>query len=134
LKKRIVITDDDPGIQDIFRIILERAGYDVEVITNGLDMLKNQFKLPDLFILDKQLSGVDGLRVCEHLKKQKSTKRIPVIMVSANPNIHQLARDAGADDFIGKPFEIDSLLNKVRDHLTPPFIQKKNSIGNRIEY
>ena len=119
MKKRIIITDDDPGIQDIFKIMLERAGYEVEVVSNGVDMLENHFNVPDLFILDKQLSGVDGVSVCKHLKKQKKTMKIPVIMVSANPNIHKLAIEAGADDYLEKPFEMSNFLDKVKTYLTP---------------
>ncbi len=123
--KKIVVSDDDSGIQDIFRLILERAGYEVEVVCNGNDMLKNQFKLPDLFILDKQLSGVDGLDICRHLKRQKKTAHIPVIMVSANPNINLLSKEAGADDYIEKPFEMGHLLEKISSHLAATITRRK---------
>src|SRR5215469_15844482 len=102
--KQIIIADDDPGIRDIFQLILKRAGYGVTVYANGEVLMDNDFELPDLFILDKQLSGVNGLEVCRFLKNQESTKNIPVIMISASPYIKGNVDEAGADDFIEKPF------------------------------
>jgi DNA-binding response OmpR family regulator len=113
MKKRILITDDDEGVQDIFKLIFERAGYDVEVLGEAMTILENNYNYPDLFVLDRQLSGQDGLKVCKFLKSQNSTRNIPVIIVSATPGIGKLARDAGADDFIEKPFQIKDLLGVV---------------------
>jgi DNA-binding response OmpR family regulator len=117
VKKKILITDDDPGLQDIFRIILEKAGYSVKVISNGNDLLHKKFLLPDLFILDKQLSGVDGIDVCKYLKSKKRTSHIPVIMVSANPNIAFLSAQAGAEAYIEKPFQVQDLLNTIKHYI-----------------
>ena len=116
-KKRIILTDDDPGVQDAFRICLERAGYEVEVFTNGTPLLEGTYQQPDLFLLDKQLSGVDGLDICRYLKNQRQTAHIPVIMLSASPQIDRLAKAAGADDFLEKPFRIKQLLEVVNRHL-----------------
>jgi DNA-binding response OmpR family regulator len=117
VKKRILITDDDPGLQDIFKIILEKAGYSVKVLTNGNEILENNFLLPDLFLLDKQLSGIDGIDVCKYLKSKKRTCKIPVIMVSANPNIAALSEQAGADDYIEKPFQVKDLLTMIEHYI-----------------
>lgn len=113
MKKKILITDDDEGVQDIFKLIFERAGYDVCVYGEAVTILENKFINPDLFLLDRQLSGQDGLQVCKFLKTQSSTKDIPVIIVSATPGIGKLAAQAGADDFIEKPFQIKDLLRLV---------------------
>lgn len=113
MKKKILITDDDEGVQDIFKLIFERAGYEVQVFGEALSILENRFSSPDLFVLDRQLSGQDGLKVCKFLKSQNSTRDIPVIIVSATPGIGKLAREAGADDFIEKPFQIKDLLGVV---------------------
>ena len=117
MKKKILITEDDPGLQDIFKIILEKAGYDVEIISNGNSLLKNKFRVPHLFLLDKQLSGMDGVDICRHLKKQKKTQNIPVIMISANPGIRAMAEDAGANAYIEKPFEKNYLLKIVEEYI-----------------
>ena len=116
MAKKIVVVDDDTSIQDIFKIILERAGYEVELLNSNSIIGTIRYNVPDLFILDKQLSGLDGLDICRHLKKQSKTAFIPVIMVSANPNISTLAIEAGADDYIEKPFEMAHLLKKIRQH------------------
>lgn len=113
MKKKILITDDDEGVQDIFKLIFERAGYEVDVHGEAVSILENKYTCPDLFVLDRQLSGQDGLKVCKFLKSQFQTKNIPVIIVSATPGIGQLAREAGADDFIEKPFQMRELLNMV---------------------
>ena len=108
--KQILIADDDPGIRDIFQILLKRAGYEVVLYSSGELLMKDEFELPDLFILDKQLSGIDGLEVCQHLKHKKRTKDIPVIVISASPYVSHLAKEAGADDFIEKPFKTKALI------------------------
>ena|SRR5437773_7131910 len=117
MKKKILITEDDPGLQDIFKIIFEKAGYDVEIMSNGNPLLKNEFDIPHLFLLDKQLSGIDGIDICKHLKKQKKTQDIPVIMISANPGIGEMAEDAGANAYIEKPFEKNYLLKMVEEYI-----------------
>ncbi len=113
MKKKILITDDDEGVQDIFKLIFERAGYEVQVYGEAASILENNYTSPDLFVLDRQLSGQDGLKVCKFLKSQNSTSHIPVIIVSATPGIGKMAREAGADDFIEKPFQIKDLLSVV---------------------
>jgi len=118
-KKRIIITDDDPAVQDAFRLILERAGYEVEIFSNGQPLLTGEFQRPDLIILDRQLSGVDGLDICRHLKGAAETQDIPIIMLSATPQVDRLARAAGADDFIEKPFKMRQLLEAIKKQLVP---------------
>ncbi|MEO8821051.1 MAG: response regulator [Ginsengibacter sp.] len=117
MKKKILITDDDEGVQDIFRLIFERAGYDVAIYGEAMSILENNYVSPDLFVLDRQLSGQDGLMVCRFLKNQNSTKDIPVIIVSATPGIGKMAKEAGADDFIEKPFQIKDLLSIVSKYI-----------------
>jgi DNA-binding response OmpR family regulator len=115
--KRIIIIDDDPGIQDAFQLIFDPREYSVDIHPCGEKVLNNDFEMPDLFILDKQLSGVDGLDICRFLKSQESTKHIPVIMLSANPHIHILAKPAGADDALEKPFKLKTLRELVAKYL-----------------
>lgn len=117
MKKKILIADDDEGIRDIFRIILEKAGYDLEIKEDAGEILENNFTLPDIFLIDKLLSGVDGLDVCRHLKSNPNTSGIPIVMVSASPDIGPLALKAGADDFIEKPFELRYLLKVIERNI-----------------
>ena len=109
--------DDDLGIQDAFRLIFERAGYLITILSSGNAIFEGGFELPDIFILDRQLSGVDGLDVCRFLKKGETTRDIPVIIVSATPHVARQAVDVRADDFLEKPFRIRDLLAMVEKHL-----------------
>jgi DNA-binding response OmpR family regulator len=116
-KKRILIVEDDPGVQDVFKIILEKAGFEAIVYSDGSDIIENKFEHPDLILLDKQLSGIDGLDICRHLKGQETTKHIPVIMTSATTNVGRLAKLVNADDFIEKPFKGKELVAILNKHL-----------------
>lgn len=113
MKREILIIDDDPGIQDILKIILERAGYAVAIEDNISTILSNNYKLPDVFLLDRFLSGNDGLDICRHLKNSSYSVNVPVIMVSASPDIARLALDAGADASIEKPFNMKDIINTI---------------------
>ena len=115
--QRILIAEDDDGISDIFKIIFEEAGYITDLKTNGVDLLKNNFEIPDLFLIDKNLPGPNGLDICLFLKSQQSTRHIPVILISAAPDIGSLSRDVRADGFVKKPFDITQLLNTVSYHI-----------------
>jgi len=112
-KKKIMIADDDPAILDVLSIILEDAGYEVETSPGGERARSIQENFPDLFLLDIWMSGLNGKDICAHLKSQKNTKHIPVILISANRDIKSIAKEYGADDFITKPFELEELIKKV---------------------
>jgi len=118
MKRKILIADDDPGIRDIFKIIFERAGYNIEIKGDAEDVLKNNFTIPDVFLIDKLLSGYDGLDICRYLKSNPLTSHIPVIMVSASPDIGVTAIKAGADDFVEKPFDLKYLLNVIERNIS----------------
>jgi DNA-binding response OmpR family regulator len=117
MTEKICIVEDDGGIQDILKIILEKAGYLTAIFPGGEAIMTNDYERPDVFLLDKQLPGIDGLDICKHLKSQDETREIPVIMISANPNIAHLARDAGADDFVEKPFTSAELLGTIETQI-----------------
>jgi len=116
-RKTILVTDDDPGVQDIYKIILEKAGYNVVVHDSGKAIMENDFDNPNIFLLDKQLSGIDGIDVCRHLKSQEQTKDIPIIMMSASPGLATSAKNAGADDFLEKPFQLKDLLAMITKYI-----------------
>jgi len=118
MKKRILIADDDPGLRDIFQIILEKAGYDLEIKEDANEIFQNKFTIPDVFLVDKLLSGINGLDICQYLKNDERTSHIPVIMVSATPDIGVAAAKAGADDFIEKPFDVTHLLKVIERNIS----------------
>jgi len=118
--KRIIFADDDPSLQEVFSLIFSRAGYEVTMYSNGEKLLNNDFEPPDLFLLDKQLSGINGMEICQFLKSQPVTKDIPVIIVSASPDLDKQSILAGADDYIEKPFQLQNLLNLMTKYLAEP--------------
>ena len=115
-RKKLLVVDDEPDILDFLQIILEDEGYEVLTSDKGeyLEQLHNG-GLPDLILLDVLLSGKDGREIVIHLKSQEETKHIPVIMFSAHPNAEVTARQAGAEGFIPKPFDIEDLLSKIAE-------------------
>jgi CheY-like chemotaxis protein len=117
MKKKVLIADDDPAILDALQLMLEDEGYDVRTSENG-ESIKQLKDFPDVLLLDIWMSGIDGRDICKALKSSEETKHIPVIMISANRDTEQIAREAGADDFLTKPFEMDQLLEKVKKYAT----------------
>lgn len=111
------MVEDDPSIQDVVGILLKGFPYRLIIYSNGDSIMNGDFELPDLFILDKQLPGIDGLDICKHLKSHNYTKKIPVVMVSANPTIKSLAKEAGADDALEKPFKMKSFRDLISRYL-----------------
>ncbi len=113
--KKIFIADDDEGIVDATTMILEIMGYEVGYTYNGSqvpDALKNK---PDLLMLDIWMSGVDGRDICRQVKADPKTKDIPVLMISASRDIRDSALASGANDFLEKPFDMDVLMEKVKN-------------------
>ena len=118
--QRILIAEDDPSIQKMFSIILKREGYEIEVSSDATVVYDKRHPLPNLFILDRQLqNSSDGLEACKYLKADEATRNIPVIMISATPEIGLLARKAGAEDYLEKPFSVSLLLEKIKKFLKP---------------
>lgn len=113
MRKKILVADDDPAIVESMRLILEEFGYEVESTVDGQTIYKMKKNFPDLLLLDIWMSGQDGRKICKYLKKEDMTKSIPVIMISASRDIRQSTLEAGADDFIPKPFDMHMLLEKV---------------------
>ncbi|MBU0952246.1 MAG: response regulator [Elusimicrobia bacterium] len=115
-KKRIALVDDDIGIQEMLRGELEKSGYEVEVIPDGQlffeAIAKNK---PDLVLLDVSLPGMDGISLCHELKRAPGLNNIPVIMLTAYADKKTVddLKTFGAEDFIGKPFSISSMKEKI---------------------
>jgi CheY-like chemotaxis protein len=117
-KKRILVADDDPAILDSIQIMLEDAGYEVDISIDGETIYKMEKDYPDLLFLDIWMSGMDGREICRHLKAQESTQDIPIIMISANRDTAKMAKEAGAEDFLEKPFEMEDLLKMAEKYLS----------------
>lgn len=112
-QKKVMIADDDPGILDAVEAMLEFGGYEVSSTPNGATVLEMTDGFPDLLLLDIWMSGTDGRDVCKQLKSRELTKNMPIIMISAGTELERSAKEAGADDFLEKPFDMEELLQKI---------------------
>ena len=118
MAKQIVVVDDDRDILEFMQLTLEYEGYRVKASLDGGCFRQLQpGNLPDLILLDVQLSGEDGRAICRRLRANDLTKRIPIILYSAVDVGNQVRKEGYADDFIAKPFSLDTLINKVQQHL-----------------
>ena len=113
---KILVVDDDQSILDSMEIALSLQGYEVETTTKGEETFSKigSFK-PDLIFMDVYLSGMDGREICKQIKERDDTKHIPVIIFSANKSMKEVFEESGANDFIGKPFNMDELYDKVKN-------------------
>jgi diguanylate cyclase (GGDEF)-like protein len=116
-KPRILIVDDDADIRDILKLTLSGEDYEVIEAADGMEGLKMaQGKSPDLVILDYKMPYLDGREVCRRLKKDILLRHLPVIMLTGKGDLTDKIKgiDAGADDYIVKPFEPAELLARAR--------------------
>src|SRR6185503_20536516 len=102
--KKIILVEDDTGILDAVTLAFSSPQCRVVVYQDANKLLKGVFEVPELFIIDKQLPGVDGLDLCKQLRKNDRTCHIPIIVISASPHIQKLVVKAGANEFVEKPF------------------------------
>jgi len=114
MKEKILIIEDDEAIQKLLKRSLAYEGYQVESALEGQGGLtKTREWHPDLVILDWMLPGMDGLEVCRRLR---GNGPLPILMLTAKDTIQDRVQglDAGADDYLVKPFELDELLARIR--------------------
>jgi DNA-binding response OmpR family regulator len=118
MTKQIMIVDDDSNILEFMHLALAFEGYDVRVSTTGRELQQVQpGDLPDLILLDVKLAEEDGRAICKHLKAHEQTRDVPIIMLSAHATEQQVRQVCPAEDFLAKPFELDTLLDKVEKQL-----------------
>lgn len=125
MTKKILVADDDPAILDSLQLLLELAHYHVITTMDGQVIPYMKKDKPDLLLLDIRMGQVDGRDICRKLKTDESTKCIPIIMISASRDIEKSSHDAGADDFLAKPFDMDILLKKVEHCMLPDTKRQK---------
>lgn len=114
MKERILIIEDDEGILKVLRRALVYEGYQVDTALDGESGLNlNRDNHPDLVVLDWMLPGMDGIEVCRRVREVSS---VPILMLTAKETLEDRVHglDAGADDYMVKPFELDELLARVR--------------------
>jgi two-component system phosphate regulon response regulator PhoB len=116
-KQRILIVDDEPDVIELLEFNLRQAGYDVTSAEDGAVALrKAREQPPDLVVLDLMLPEVDGTEVCKQLRRDPSTARVPILMLTAKAGEidRVLGLELGADDYVTKPFSPRELVLRVR--------------------
>lgn len=114
---KILIVDDDPDIRDVLRLTLSEENYEILEASDGEEALRIINTKPlELVLLDYKIPKIDGRQVCRLIKKDLLLRHLPIIMVTAKGDITDKVGgiDAGADDYVVKPFEPKELLARIR--------------------
>ena len=117
MSTRILVVDDDPSIAEMLALLLESEGFEVSVCATGHNALPLfRADRPDLVLLDVMLPGLDGVSVCRLIREESD---VPIIMMSARTDSVDVIAglEAGADDYVTKPFENSVLLARVKARL-----------------
>lgn len=114
---KILIIDDDVNTTWLMDNVFSKAGYEIHSVNNSLLAVSEAISIqPDLIIVDLMMPGVDGIEICQALKANQQTNKIPVLVFSAVGDVNSKVRafDAGAKDFIPKPIHIEELKSRIR--------------------
>ena len=112
--KKIMICDDDEGIIDVLEMILDEVGHTVISVNDSLKVhAAIDQEQPDLLILDLWMPRLSGQEVLKHLRKHSNHNQLKVIVISASRDGEQIAKEAGANQFIAKPFDLNNILDSV---------------------
>jgi two-component system, OmpR family, response regulator MprA len=112
---RVLVVDDDRAVREALRRVLTLAGYEVQVADGGAQAIELVVQsVPDAVVLDLGMPDVDGLEVCRRLRLLGN--RVPILMLTAREEVSDRVAglDAGADDYLVKPFDVDELKARVR--------------------
>jgi DNA-binding response OmpR family regulator len=112
----ILVVEDDPDIANLIARYLQQAGHAVDQLLSGTDVIRRvKATPPDVLVLDIMLPGVDGLRICQALRTDPKTARVPIIMVTARGEESDriAGLELGADDYVTKPFSPKELSARV---------------------
>ncbi len=109
-----MIIEDNPDIEEVLGYILNDDGHEVISCSDGSSLDSLDTIRPDLILMDDILAGVRGSMLCRQLKDNTDTSHIPVILISAMPNLAKTAASCGADAYIEKPFNIDTVSEAIK--------------------
>jgi CheY-like chemotaxis protein len=110
----ILVVEDDPQVARLIALVLQRHGHKSEIVADGHAALQRAKEIkPSIIFADLTIKGMNGEALCSTLKSEASTRSIPYIVLSGDRDIAQKARQCGADDYMGKPFEFADLIRLV---------------------
>jgi len=124
----ILVAEDNPAQARALELVLKAQGYGVEVVANGQEALAAaEAQAPDLILLDGQMPVLDGFQTVRELRARERTQLIPVLMVTGEEEVASRVRglEAGADDYILKPYNVQELLARVRSNLRTAQLQRE---------
>ncbi len=129
----VMIIEDEDAISMLLSYNLEKEGYEVSTVTNGLNAVSEVERLmPAVIILDWMLPEISGIEICKLIRSNPDIKNIPIIMLTAKSQEEDKIKglNAGADDYVTKPFSIPELMARVRTNLrrAPSFEEKEKII------
>ena len=115
--KKVLIIDDNQTIVEALLVLLEMEGYRVTTRSHANNILTLlQESTPDIILLDLLLSGEVGENIVKIIKTNQATNHIPIVLMSAHPDAKKRAKQAGADDFLAKPFDVEDLLTLIKKY------------------
>lgn len=117
---KILIIQDSPSVNAMLKFRLESGGFSVETVETGEEGIeKTKAFQYQLILLDYNLPGINGSQVCRILRKQDNTKNIPIVFMSAKDEekLRQITKEAGADGYLGLPFEGKKLIDQITGFL-----------------
>ena len=116
--EKVLVVDDEFEIRDVLSRFLTEEGYEIILASNGEEALEAVGREnPQVILLDILMPGTDGIETCRRLKENEKTRFIPVIMATALWDNYSEAIEAGAEDFVTKPFNLTELSHRVKSIL-----------------
>ena len=128
MANKVLVVDDELEIRDLLSKFLTEEGYEVIVASNGEEAIElAKRENPQVILLDIMMPGMDGIETCKRLKAEEKTRFIPIIMMTAYTNKKPDAIEAGAEDFVTKPFHLAELSFRVQS------IRRVRYLTNELE-
>jgi two-component system, OmpR family, response regulator len=112
---RLLVVDDEASVREVLALVLDLSGFEVATAANGSEAIRTlALDSPDAVILDVLMPGLDGLEVCRRMRA--TGDRTPVLMLTARTEVSERVEglEAGADDYLVKPFELEELAARIR--------------------